>query len=357
MTGSERLHEKRPLGASGLVIPPIVFGSSALGNLYREIAYEEKRAIAEQWFGTVEAPVVIDSAGKYGAGLALETLGRLLRDLGVAPEDAVISNKLGWKRTALRTPEPTFEAGVWKGLAHDAEQAISYEGIHECWEQGCELLGGAHRPALASVHDPDEYLAAAADPGDRTRRLEEIVGAYRALEELKAGGEIRAIGLGAKDWTVIREIAELVRLDWVMLACSLTVHTHPKELLEFIESLASSGVGIINSAVFNSGFLIGGEYYDYRRPDPTTDGALFRWRTSFHSLCSAHGVRPADACVEFGLSVPGIASVALNTGNPDHVSVNVESVRSKAPAAFWEAMKDAGLIRADFPYLGTRSTP
>ena len=278
MNSMEPLREKRPLGDTGLLIPPIIFGSSALGNLYRELSFDEKRSIAAQWFATVEEPVVVDSAGKYGAGLALETLGRLFRDLRVAPEAVVISNKLGWKRAPLRGAEPTFEPGVWKGLAYDAEQTISPAGIRECWEQGCELLGEPYRPALASVHDPDEDLGAASGPSDRARRLEDIIGAYRALEELKASGEIRAVGLGAKDWRVIREIAEVVNLDWVMLACSLTVHTHPAELLAFVESLVGSGVGIINSAVFNAGFLIGGEYYDYRKPDPNADPGLFLWR-------------------------------------------------------------------------------
>lgn len=352
----ERLRQKRALGRSGIVVPPIIFGSSALGNLYRELRYEHKRAIAEQWFETVERPVVIDSAGKYGAGLALETLGRLLRDLGTSPSDVLISNKLGWRRVALRGSEPTFEPGVWKGLAYDAEQAISSAGIRACWEQGCELLGNPYRPGLASVHDPDEYLAASAGDPDRARRFEQIVEAYHTLGELKSAGEVAAIGVGAKDWRVIREISSAVCLDWVMLACSLTVHSHETELLDFVASLEGSGVGIINSAVFNSGFLIGGEYYDYRKPDPLVDAPLFRWRASFLELCSTFEVKPANACVEFGLSAPGVASVALNTGNPDHVPVNVESVCSRAPVEFWDNMKEKGLIDRDYPYLGARNT-
>ena len=52
---------------------------------------------------------VFDSAGKYGAGLALEVLGKALEELGVPPEKVLISNKLAWKRVPLTTPEPTFE--------------------------------------------------------------------------------------------------------------------------------------------------------------------------------------------------------------------------------------------------------
>ena len=62
----------------------------------------------------------------------MESIGKHLRHLAIAPENVVISNKLGWKRTPLRGPEPTFEPGVWANLSHDAEQQISYEGILDC---------------------------------------------------------------------------------------------------------------------------------------------------------------------------------------------------------------------------------
>lgn len=348
----DKLTGRRPLGESGLEVPPIIFGTSALGNLYRALSYKEKLLIAEEWFGTVAAPVVLDSAGKYGAGLALETLGSLLRDIGVSTADVIVSNKLGWKRVPLSGPEPTFEPGAWVGIENDAVQAISYRGIRECWDQGCELLGGSYRPALASVHDPDEYLAAARGPDDRSKRMDDLLEAYRALGELKRAGQVAAIGIGAKDWTVIREVAGLIELDWVMFACSFTVHTHPQELRDLMDSLRKRGVGIINSAVFNAGFLTGGEYFDYRKADPVADAALFAWRRKFQELCASYEVKPSEACVEFGLSFPGIAAVALNTGNPRHVPANVRSVTAAAPPEFWRQMKTAGLIDPAYPYLG-----
>ena len=72
------------------------------------------------------------------------------------------------------------------GLEHDAEQRISYDGILECWDEGCRLLGEAYKPRLASVHDPDEYLAAASSPDDRRRRFDDIFEAYRALGGIEA---------------------------------------------------------------------------------------------------------------------------------------------------------------------------
>jgi len=172
----------RELGKTGLQIPPIVFGTSALGNLYQAYSDDLKLAILREMVSSTDGPVVLDSAGKYGAGLALEVIGNGLRTLGVPPEKVIISNKLAWIRTPLRAPVPTFEPGVWFGLSHDAEQAISYEGILRCWGQGCDLLGAPYRPRLVSVHDPDEFLNSAASPAQRQRVMQDIAGAYRIYE-------------------------------------------------------------------------------------------------------------------------------------------------------------------------------
>ena len=345
---------RQPLGRTGLQVPRLIFGTSCLGNLYQAIPWETKRAIVSEAVAHVPAPLAFDSAGKYGAGLALECLGRALRELDVGADGVLVSNKLGWARTPLRGPEPTFEPGVWAGLQHDAAQRIDYEGIRACFEQGAQLLGEPYRPQLASVHDPDEYLAAAADPADRQRRWHNVQEAYRALHDLKRAGRVRAVGVGAKDWRVIRALADAVELDWVMLACSFTVHRHPPELLAFIDHLHRRGTGLINSAVFNAGFLIGGRYYDYRVPDPAApaDQPLFAWRERFLAACARHGVAPAAACVQFGLSAPGIAAVALNTGKPDHVKQNVAMVQAELPSAFWADLKRAGLIDRNYLYLG-----
>src|SRR3972149_1807756 len=145
----------RRFGNTGLRLPPIVFGTSALGNLYRSIADVAKLEITSAWFDHVAPPVVIDTAGKYGAGLALEGLGRNLAKLEIPPGDVVISSKLGWKRAPPPTPEPTFEPGVWMNLEHDAVQRIGYAGIRECWEESCRLPREDYRAPLVAVHDPD----------------------------------------------------------------------------------------------------------------------------------------------------------------------------------------------------------
>jgi D-threo-aldose 1-dehydrogenase len=100
--------------------------------------------------------------------------------------------------------------------------------------------------------------------------LDEIVDAYRALAKLKNEGKVQAIGIGAKDWKVIKTLYSQVSFDWVMIANSMTIMNHPEELIDFMVKLRDNGVTIINSAVFSSGVPYRGEFYDYRKIEPDT---------------------------------------------------------------------------------------
>ncbi|PSL29087.1 aldo/keto reductase [Chitinophaga ginsengisoli] len=326
-----------------ITLPKVIFGTSGLGNLYVALPDEVKLSIVNESIKCSAKPVVFDSAGKYGAGLALEVLGRSLKQLNVSPSDVLISNKLGWLRTELKTAEPTFEPGIWRDLKYDAVQKISYEGILECYEQGNELLGSYHAE-LVSVHDPDEYLAASKSEREQTQRYQDILDAYQALNELKKAGKVKAIGVGAKNWRIIKKIADDVMLDWVMIANSMTVHSHPAELAEFMLKLQQQGTAVINSSVFNGGFLTGSAYYNYQLTDPAKDKNLYQWRQQFYQLCLNHKIEPVQACVIFGLNAPGVTSIALNTTQAERVAQNVALPQSIIPEGFWKEMVGQGLI-------------
>ncbi|MEM6393640.1 MAG: aldo/keto reductase [Planctomycetota bacterium] len=348
MPDSEAMMTTGPLGNTGLTTPPMVYGTSCLGNLYQALSWDTKLEIVRQWFEHSPRPVVADSAGKYGAGLALEMMGKALRELGIPSEDVLISNKLGWRRVPLEADEPTFEPGAWAELEHDAVQDISADGIERCLRQGNELLGAGYHPQMVSVHDPDEYLAAASSDDDREQRFEDVVAAYQRLFELKAAGEVKAVGVGAKDWKVIERLAERVDLDWVMFANSMTIYQHPADLLAFIDRLHDKGIGVINSAVFHAGYLVGGQFLDYEQFNATRPdhAAAEKWRTAFWAICEDHSIKPAHACVQFGLMYPRAAGIALNTSAPKRVGQNAMMVSTPLPDAFWQALLDAGLIHA-----------
>ena len=344
---------KQELGKSGLYCPPIIYGSSYLGNLYRELSPSEKLDLIKGWFKYTDGPVMIDSAGKYGAGLALESIGDGLRELGILPGNITISNKLGWFRVPLKTSEPTFEPGAWANIKNDAIQKISYKGILECWEQGCELLGSDYTPQVVSVHDPDEYLFAAISEKDREKRLQDIKEAYSALFELKEKGEVTAVGIGSKDWLTIKELYADIKFDWVMLANKFTIYCHPLSIIDFIKKLAKDGVGIINSGIFNAGFLTGGAYFDYRivKENTVEDKPLFEWREKFFRICKKHFITPANACLKFAVSVPEINAVALNTSKLRSMELNWKWLKNDLPNEFWDELKELKVIEPGYPYL------
>ncbi len=324
-------------------LPKIIFGTSSLGNLFVELEPETKNQLVQAAIESSREIPVFDSAGKYGAGLALESLATGLKALNVAPDAVKISNKLGWKRVPLKGAEPTFEPGAWVNLQHDAQQDISYEGILHCYQQGNELLGD-YEAKIVSIHDPDEYLAGAQNDAELAKRKQDILDAYKALMELRNAGKVESVGVGAKDVSVIDFISDHVTLDWAMFACSVTPLIHEDSTLTLLKKLAKQGVEVINSAVFNAGFLIGSNNFDYKEISRDTHPKEFAWRDKFNALCDEFSVKPAEVCVQFSFLFDEIVSVALNSSSPKRVKSNVNLVNTEIPDAFWQAMREQGLL-------------
>ena len=67
-------------------------------------------------------------------------------------------------------------------------------------------------------------------------------------------------------------------------------------------------------------------------------GLRTRWRDRFLALCREFQVKPAEACVQFSFTVPGVVAVALNTSKPARIADNVASVTAKIPPAFWQKL-------------------
>lgn len=341
----------RPFGKTGLEFPPIIFGSSALGNLFKSYTKEEKKQILIEAFEQTYPFTVFDTAGKYGAGLALEVLGGFLVEERVAKKNVLITNKLGWTRVPLTTSEPLFEPNIWKGIKNDAVQKISYEGILECFEKDNALLKG-YIPQLISLHDPDEFLDKANSEEEREALWEDVLGAIRAMKELKEQGKVKGVGVGAKDWKIIKEIYQRVPLDYVMIANSLSLIKHPPELMDFIGMLREEGVGIILAAIFQSGFLTGEDFYDYKMLDPNDveDQKKINWRDKFFEVCERYAVEPFHACIQFSLKIPGVTSIALSVNKPELVKKNLVASETSLPEEFWQELKDKSLI-SDFPNI------
>jgi D-threo-aldose 1-dehydrogenase len=344
--------------------PPLIFGTSSLGNLYVALSRETKRSIISEVVKQADihnCSVMFDTAGKYGAGLALEELGAILTELGISPQEVAISNKLGWKRVPLQTSGPTFELDIWVGITNDAVQVISHDGITDCFNQGNELLGGTFRTSIVSMHDPDEYIfagpnrqkqAAAPLPDceryERLKRKGAVVEAIRTMHQWKNDGLVERVGIGSKDIHTIVEIQKEVPLDWAMTACSFTIYSHPPEMLQIFEKLRHQNVIIINSAIFNAGFLLGGDHFNYVKINEVDQAPLFHWRKQFFQVCEEFQVPALFACVQFSwrFSNNCISSIAVNPSEPRHVKEYYDAIapENRISDNFWHRMQNLGLI-------------
>lgn len=341
----------------------ILFGTSILGNLYYELKYQNKKELIQEIIQQINKKknneekgeekenqnqkIIFDTAGKYGAGLALETLGKILEELNIDTNDIQISNKLGWRRMPLIETEPTFEKGIWINLQYDAYQDISYEGIMESYKEGNQLLG-KYRATIVSIHDPDEYLHNAKDENDLIQRKYNLDEAYRALFELKSRGEVESIGVGAKDYNVIEYICNRFQLDWIMTACQMTPYLHPKPHRDLLSKLFyENNIHIINSAVFNSGFLIGGDFFNYQHVQQETHPELFDWREKFNQFCSNHSINPVHICIQFSFIFQEIKSIALNPGSIDQLHNDLFFLKQSIPREIWQQLQNEQLISND----------
>ena len=106
--------------------------------------------------------------------------------------------------------------------------------------------------------------------------------------------------------------------------------------------------------MFNAGFLTGGEFFNYVKlaRDNPTHQEKFAWREKFFALCQSRDQNPAEVCIQFGKSHPGIVALALSTSKPERVPQNIAAMSVEVPAAFWDTLKAEGLLTADHPYIG-----
>ncbi len=323
----------RPFGQTGLLVPPIVFGTKALGNATQSIPQKTKTEICCEWFKHVPTPVVVDTTDLDCTKSAFSTIAATLHRLEITANEIIVIHR-------LRFPCSSYE------------DALNSPTILERCEGVSRLLGNKSLPQFVAIDCPDEYLSRAKSLAVRDSRFQEVLDVYRVLINWKAQGRMIGVGAASANWRILQEIDSQVPLDWVMLLGCLTILSHPTELLDFMHNLSQRQIAIISTNVFQGGFLVGGNNCDNRtlNVEKDEDKSLISWRKSFVALCQGHGVSPAQASIQFALHAPGVVAVAVNTSHPDRIGENVGYAVTKPSDNFWASMKEEGLIAADFPY-------
>lgn len=327
----------RRLGRTDLEIPVLGFGAAPLGGIYRALSDGEAAATVS---AALDAGLrYFDVAPFYGHGLAEHRLGQALR---ARPKDFVISTKVGRLLRPLRGGKP--DSLYVDSLPFEAVYDYSYDGIMRSIEDSQQRTGLVDFDILY-IHDVNRRWH-----GDAVdQRFEEVMtGGYRALEELRRAGVVKAIGVGVNDNDILLRFAEAGIFDCFMLAGRYTL-LEQTPLDALFPLCARKGISIIAAAPFNSGILATGARpgakYFYKEAPP----AILEKTARIEAVCQRYEVPLPAAALQFALGHPIVASVATGFSSPQEVAANTALIRRPIPDDFWDALKSAGLIRADSP--------
>ncbi len=255
-----------------------------------------------------------------------------------------LSTKVG--RYLRPASQEGFDGSPWLGGSpNEVVFDYSYDGIMRSVEQS-RLRLGITRFDVAFIHDLDHLYFDDATIDAHFRDLARS--GWKALEELRASGQIGAIGAGINELGIIPRFLDLGDINAFLIAMPYTL-LDQDVLDEEFPACVERGIGFVIGAVFASGVLakgpVAGARYAYADASPEV---LDRTRR-IQAVCQRHGVPLAAAALQFPLGHASVASVIPGASSPAQQARNIEAFSHPIPADLWAELKHEGLLRADAP--------
>lgn len=330
---------KRKLGSADLHVEQLSFGAGPIGGLWQKL----DDAAAEQTARTAyDAGLrLFDTSPFYGSGLSEYRVGHALRQL---PRDSyVISTKVGrW----FRPHDPaTLDRGSWTDTL-DFIQTFdySYDGIMRSVEQS-HLRLATHRIDILLIHDADRTTHG---DGVEAAFKTAMDSGYRALDELRRNGDVKAIGVGVNEADMCARFARAGDFDCMLLAGRYTLYEQDS-LDDFMPLAVEKNIGLLIGGAFNSGILAtgptAGATYNYQPAPSDVRDRIGR----IEAVCARHEVPLAAAAIQFTLGHPAVSTVTIGMAKPERIAQNLALMRHPIPADLWADLKAEGLLRDDAP--------
>ncbi len=330
---------KRALGTRGLEVTQFGLGSAALGNLFRTVDDESARDTIE--FAFESGLNYVDTAPYYGHGLAEHRVGDVLR--GKARDSIVLSTKVG-RRLVPQRGRSLPDTGYVSALPFEPVFDYSYDGVMRSYEDSLQRLG-TDRIEILLIHDIGAMTHGAKNDGLFETAM---TGGYRALDELRRNGDIRAVGLGVNEIEVCLAAMDRGHFDCFLLAGRYTL-LEQRALDELFPRCVRTKTSIILGGPYNSGLLTGepkpGATWNYA---PAPKEVLARAHR-LYEVCQSHGVPLEAAALQFPLFHPCVSSVIPGSRSRNELSANLRFFATPTPAALWRDLSSLGLIRSDAP--------
>jgi len=295
---------RRRLGKSELIVPAFSLGGYPLGWGDAE---DEKAAIEAIHYALEQGLDYFDTSPGYGDsqrrfGIALE---------GVDRESLVISTKTGTHPS--RRQDYSWDATMWS--VENSLQMLKTDYID-----------------LLLVHDPRDI-----EPVFAPR------GALEALEQLKAQGVIKAIGLGQKRFDYHQRAIESGRFDVILTFNNY----HPLDVsaLDWLLPLAQEhDVGVLNGAAMAHG-LLSGEDPDvlFARDQHDSRADLLPGARKLYRWCRDNGLSVPAVVFQFCMRQPLIHCTLTGVKNRAELQENLTAAAVPLPEAIWDELSALGI--------------
>jgi D-threo-aldose 1-dehydrogenase len=339
---AQQIIRRRRIGRTSLEVSALSLGTAPLGGLYRDPGEEAAQATVDAaWNAGVR---FFDTAPHYGHTRAEHRLGAALRRY---PRDEyVLSTKVG-RRFVPRTHAYDGSEGWQNPLPFEAIYDYTREGILRSYEDSQQRMGLADIDILL-VHDIGRLTH-----GERNahywRQLSEG-GGFRALDELRAAGAIKAIGFGVNEREAILEAMREFDIDCALLAGRYTL-LEQTPLDDLLPACTARGVSILLGGAFNSGILARGLEGDRKFNYGDAPPEVLTRVAQLDAICQRFKVPLAAAALQFPYAHAAVATVLTGARSAAEMRENAASFETVLPREFWLAVRDEGLIdtRAPLP--------
>lgn len=314
----------------------IGFGTAPLGNMFRAIPEEEAQAtIKEAWDRGIR---YFDTAPLYGAGLSEIRLGEGLSTY--KRDEYLLSTKVGRVILDEEEEKTGLYASARKNKVSDDYTA---DATLRSIEQSLKRLK-TDRLDMVYVHDisPDFHGDEWISKFDEARK-----GAFPVLAQLKEEGVISSWGPGVNTTIPIELAIDLEEFhpDLCLTATQYTLLNHERALERMMPQAAANGVGLVIGAPFNSGALLGGNYYNYQEVTPEMKTRIHE----FKEVADQFQVSLKAAALQFSTAHPAVEAVIPGSTRPERIQEDLDGLQASIPTEFWQTLVEKGFISAKAP--------
>ncbi len=316
------------------MVTRLSFGGAPIGNLNKFVEEPDARgALETAWDAGVR---YFDTAPFYGYGLSEQRTGRMLAKH--SRDEYVLSTKVGRLiRPGRRTGTEIYDGGKSYYLSYPEMCCVldyGYDGIMRSHEDSLKRLG-VDRIDILHIHDPDDHFDWA------------VNGAYKALDQLRSEGTIKAVSAGMNQWEMLSRFMDHGDFDCFLLAGRYTL-LEQTSLHEFLPKCLERKVSIVLGGVFNSGLLTNPstqKTYDYvAATQEVVDQAL-----AIQRVCESHQVPLMAAALQFPQAHPAIATICIGARSEAQYKSSVELFNHPIPDSLWSDLKNEGLLDKEAP--------